>query len=484
MTVSGKRVFEVYVFAFACFFASRPLSDGDFWFHLKTGEYILKTRSIPRVELFSFTSYGKPWLVHGWLADTIIYAAYSRFGFSFLIMMFALLAALAFWIVYRRSNSHVAIRGFAVLLGVWAVMPNLGVRPRVFSLLLTSIFLAVLSRYAAKGKGHAIWWLVPLMALWVNLHGGFLIGLALIGLTLIGIPLDAWSEGQKINIVWPRLRKLTLVLIGCLAAIALNPWGIHMYVVPLGVLQSPIYQAAVVDWLSPDFHQREMLPFTLLTLLTILALALSPKRPRPSQLLLFLTCLYSALRTQRNILVFSLVAAPLFADYFQAWLESTSFGKTFGESQTSGALTRRVNVLVFAILLLPLLPFAIKLKRTVYVPPRQEVVGVPIQAMEYLMAKGITGNTFTYPNIWGGYVLWASESNPVYIDGRDVYPQQFLTEFVAFTQGYKDWREPFNRYGVKNAIVSKSSYMERELEGATDWEKIYEDELAAVFTRR
>src|SRR5689334_15576938 len=283
-----KNILDVYVFAFIFLLASRPLSDGDFWFHLKTGEYILHTGLVPKQELFSFTAYGRPWIAHGWLAGAIFYAVYSKVGLYPLMFFFALLATLAFWIVFRRTAGHPLLRYFGIFLGACATLPNLGVRPRIFSLLLTSIFLFLLTDYVRKGKGKAIWWLVPLTPLWVNLHGGFIIGLLLIGLTLVGIPLDDWTEGKSINTSWPRLRTLSLVLLGCLIAVALNPYGIRMYALPLEVLRAPIFQATVVDFLSPNFHQTEMLPFALLALLTIFALALSPKRVRPSQLLLFL----------------------------------------------------------------------------------------------------------------------------------------------------------------------------------------------------
>src|SRR6185295_16746440 len=147
MSTPFKRILEVYVFAFSFLFASRPLSDGDFWFHLKTGEYIALTGVIPKQEIFSFTSFGRPWIAHGWLSGTLFYAVYSTFGLYSLMFIFALLATLAFWIVFRHSVGHVVIKGFATLLGVWAVMPNLGVRPRVFSLLFASIFLVVLTDF-------------------------------------------------------------------------------------------------------------------------------------------------------------------------------------------------------------------------------------------------------------------------------------------------------------------------------------------------
>ena len=83
-----KKVFNFYVFAYAFFFASRPLSDGDFWWHLKAGEYIFQTGSIPRTDHFSFTNYGKEWIAHVWLSEAIFFLVYSRLGFNALIFIF------------------------------------------------------------------------------------------------------------------------------------------------------------------------------------------------------------------------------------------------------------------------------------------------------------------------------------------------------------------------------------------------------------
>ena len=477
-----QRILYVYVFAFIFLLASRPLSDGDFWFHLKTGEYILNTGLVPKQELFSFTAFGKPWIAHGWLAGAIFYAIYSTIGLYSLMFIFAVLATVAFWIVFRQSDGHPLIRSFGILLGACTVLPNLGVRPRIFSLVFASVFLALLTDHLQR-NGRSIWWLVPLMVLWVNLHGGFLIGLLLIGFTLVGIPLDDWTEGKKFRDSWPRMRVLCLVLLGCLAAVALNPYGLRMYALPLDVLQTPVFQEKVIDFLSPNFHEREMLPFSILALLTIWALALSPKRVRASQLLLFLGTFYSSLQTQRNIMIFSLVAVPLFVEYFQSWFDSTSLTRLFTTSRTALVPEQRKTALsVF--LLLPLALFAIPLERVVYKPPRQETSDVPIKAVEYMKSQQITGNTITVPNIWGGYLIWALPANRVYIDGRNAYPPEFVKEYVQITEGLRDWRAPFNKYGVRNAIVIKSSVMARELSDAADWQKVYEDEMAIVFTKR
>jgi hypothetical protein len=479
MNLPLKRVLEIYVFAFAFFFGSRPLNDGDFWFHLKTGEYILNTGRIPRAEFFSFTQYGKPWVAHGWLSDAIFYAIYCKLGFNTLIFIFAALTVLAIWITYRRSKGHFLVHGFATLLGVWAIFQNIGVRPRVFTLLLSSVFLAILDAYAQKKDRWSIWWLVPLMIFWVNLHGGYLIGLALILLTLVGMLFDSWAEGHLTE-EWPRVGKGMLVLLACMFAVLLNPYGLRMYTFPLEVLRSPVFQELVVDWQSPNFHESGILPFSLMILLTIAALALSPKRPRPSQVLFFLATLYASLKAQRNVLLFSLVTMPLLSEYLQSWLQSfTGFNLLRSKKSDTG---KRREIVFGIILLLPLLAFAAKL-RMVYGPPRQEVNEVPIKAVEFMRQKQITGNTFTNPNIWGGYLIWALPSNPVYIDGRDVYPQPFVQEFVQITSGNVDWRGPFSRYGVQNVMVTPSSYLARELGRSTEWQMVYQDDFAIVFTK-
>jgi len=483
MNKSLLKIFPIYVFAYAFFSASRPISDGDFWFHLKTGEYIIRTGLIPRADLFSFTNYGRPWIAHGWLSGVVFYAVYSRLGFNALIFIFALLVALAFSIVFRRSDSHPFIAGFATLLGVWTVLPTVGVRPRVFTLLLSSVFLAILTRYARSGTGRAIWWLVPLMALWANLHGGYLIGLALIALTIVGIPLDAWAAGEKVQALWPRLRTLAIVMVGCVLAALLNPYGLRIYTFPIGVLLSPVFQGVVVDWLSPDFHQPESLPLLVLILLTIAALALSPKRVRPSELLFFLATLYATLKSQRHLVILAIVAVPLLADYLQSWLVSTSFGKAFGRAPSAHATTRP-PILLILLLLLPLAAFAIKLKSTLFAPPRQEMVEVPLEAVEYLKENQITGNTFTDPNIWGGYVIWTLPNNPVYIDGRDVYPEAFVKEYVGIVSGQADWRGPFDRYSVRMAIVTPKSLLVRGLKESTAWQQVFQDDMAVVFVRQ
>jgi len=78
-----------------------PLPFLDFWWHLKIGEVIATTRSIPRIDLFSFTAAGQPFIVQNWLAELLYYATYRLGGFPLLVFLNALMAAAAFLFVYH-----------------------------------------------------------------------------------------------------------------------------------------------------------------------------------------------------------------------------------------------------------------------------------------------------------------------------------------------------------------------------------------------
>ena len=479
---SFATVFQLYVLIYAFLFASRPISDADFWFHLKTGQYVFQHGQAPHTELFSFTFTGIPWVAHGWLAGTLFYAVYSAVGLYALIFIFAILAALSFWIVLRNTPAHPFIIAFALVLGIWTVLPNIGVRPRVFTLLLASIFIVVLQDYSRRGAGRRIWLLIPLMALWANLHGGFVIGWALILLAMMGVVLDAWTGAEKLRSVWSRLRTMAVVLVGCLFAALVNPYGIQIYEPARRALSSSVYSRVIVDWVSPNFHQPELLPLLALILLSITVFALSPKRIKPSELLLFVATLYATMKAQRNMLIFAVVAAPLLARYMQHWIDSTPLKRMRDGSRSAN---RQAALIVLSvIMLLPLPLFISRLRATAYAEPQQQRMKVPIKAVEYMRRNQLTGNTFTFPSIWGGYVIWELPSNPVYIDGRDVYPERFVDEYVEMIRGRADWQAPFSRYGVSLVLIEPGSLLARQLDVTTEWERVYQDEMSSVYKRR
>src|SRR5687767_1387895 len=106
MKITLRTIFVIYVFAFVFFLASKPLNDPDFWFHLKTGEYIVFNGIVPNTDPFSFTFHGAPWMVHGWISAVSFHFIHSWLGYGALIFLFALLMTIAFWFVFLRCRAH------------------------------------------------------------------------------------------------------------------------------------------------------------------------------------------------------------------------------------------------------------------------------------------------------------------------------------------------------------------------------------------
>ncbi len=103
----------------------RPIADPDFWWHLRTGQLISQTGSIPHSDPFSFTNNGKPWIAHEWLSELFFYGLYKIGGYAALILTFSTIITAAFLFAYLRCppETRPYIAGFALLLGAIATAP-------------------------------------------------------------------------------------------------------------------------------------------------------------------------------------------------------------------------------------------------------------------------------------------------------------------------------------------------------------------------
>jgi hypothetical protein len=275
-SLTFRRVFPIVLLAMVFVLAVRQSVsiDPDLWWHLKVGEQIIDTRSIPHTDDYSFTKQGSEWVAHEWLSEVILAGIYRLSGFVGLIVIFPLVIVIALWLTYRRCDGKPYAAGIAILLAAAASSPLFGIRPQMLTLLLASIYILILERFDPKEGSRRLWWLVPLMLLWVNLHAGFALGLALIGLYIVRAVLD----GE-----WSYLRPLLIILVICTLVVPLNPNGFRMFSYPYETLTSPSMAAFIQEWASPDFHKTTYLPLALLLLSTAAAMALSPRRARAGQ---------------------------------------------------------------------------------------------------------------------------------------------------------------------------------------------------------
>lgn len=420
-----------------------------------------------------------------------MYSVFRALGYSGLIVIFSILITAAFWIVYERCTKHGVhpyVAGFALLLGAAATMPTWGVRPQMFSLLFASIFISFLDRYSRQEEMHSIWWLVPLMILWVNLHAGFALGAVLIILTIVGLLLD-WLLLRKNSFaeVWQRARPLCWLLIICGAAVCLNPNGARLYFYPFETLSSHAMMQYIQEWRSPDFHNPLFQALALLFLATFSALALSNRRPRPSQLLLLAVTAWATLRSGRNVVFFSLVAMPLLAEHSWTLITSHRWGQWLEASEKHKPDERSAPKLVLNVLLLLLVltVVALGVGRAVANQPLIEAQQFPAAAVDYISNQKPPQPIYN-EYIWGGYLIWRLYPDyRVYIDGRaDVYGDELIQEFLDVHDGKAAWREPLDHRGIRTVLVKPDAALASLLRQDTGWQNVFEDKQAVIFVRR
>jgi hypothetical protein len=473
-TASLLRYWLPAILLLAVFAFSVPtIPSADMWWHLSTGRFVVQNHSVPHSEPFSATIAGKPWTAHEWLSGVVFYLAYSALGSAGPLFLTAFVLTLAFWFAYQRSGAPLLARVFALALGVSAAAPIFSVRPQIFTYLLASIFLLVLTCYFQAGSYKLLLWLPPLTILWVNFHGGYVIGLTIILLFAAGAVCD-WIAGLSDAITARRrVASLLLTCVACLLAVPLNPNGLALYVYPLVTLRSWGAQTDIMEWRSPDFHLSIFRPFAALLLLTVAVLALSPKRPKPSQVLLFVFFALAALYGMRNLPFFVLVAFPLLAEYafLPAW--------RFPALSIGLRLTLQVVVLF-------LVAVASAQIATGHVGAEldREQFRFPARATSFLDTQKLPAPLFNSYD-FGGYLIWRLYPRyRVYIDGRtDLYGHAFFDEFLQVYQVNVDPRPILDRDGIRTVLVEPQSSLARFLRTQVNWKLVYEDPTAVIFSR-
>jgi hypothetical protein len=454
--------------------------DPDFWWHLKTGQHIVETKSIPHQDIFSFTKSGSEWITHEWLSETAMYTVYRAGGWGWLVVLFSTTITLSLWLVFRRCECHPLIAMGATLLGAAAANPVFGVRPQMISFLLVSIYLAILGQYSRTGKGNRLWLLVPLMALWVNLHAAFPVGLALIGLAGAGLLLDGYFARRGFAEIVSQLKPLAMLLAACVLVVPLNPNGLRLFTYPLETLNSAPMQAYILEWASPDFHQAGFQPLALLIIAAVLLLAVSPKRPRPSDLLFLAVFCYGALRSGRHIPFFALVAIPIIAEHGWSLISAGPVGQWLSKSETSTGSKKTVQIVMIAVLALASLK---QVTALVKFRPDEAAQKFPVAAVDFLRSNHPTGPLYNSFN-WGGYLIWTLPEMPVFIDGRaDVYGDRFFDETIHTYRGLENWNLTLDRFGVRTVLIERDGPLASLLRAQAGWKVIYEDQQAIVFAR-
>jgi hypothetical protein len=482
-----RQVFVIILTLGLFTMAARGVTDPDVWWHLRTGQLIVQNHRVFHADPYSYTRFGQPWVDHEWLSQVLIFGLYRLAGWGGLIVGFGAVIAAAFLVVFLRCPGRPYVAGVITLLGAFASSPSWGVRPQMLTLLLASLLLLILERSYERPK--LLWWTPPLMLLWVNLHAGYAVGLALMALFLVGDALDAAfgfaisgsKDGRRAS---TRFRALALAIVACAAVVPLNPYGVAMYSYPLETLRSRAMQSYIGEWRSPDFHQHRYLPTLAMILTSVVLPAISPRRLRPREVLLLSVMTFAALRSVRHIPIYTLIAVPILSALLMAWLQEIGVAQRFHSKHSTMTLRK---TLLNASLLAAFLIFSVA--RGLFVIRRQpeaEAKEFPTAAVSFIAAHQPPAPILAHYN-WGGYFIWKLYPKyRVYIDGRaDLYGDAFMDDLAAAYYLKADaWRTLLSTWGIRTVVLPPDAPVVTALRILPDWQEMYADNQAVVFVKK
>lgn len=481
--MSARRLFES-LFVLSLFtMAIRETLDPDLWWHLRTGDLILR-EGIPNQDPFSFTVIGQKWVTHEWLSELILWLAYQPFELIGLSILFAGIIAAAFWLVFLRCDGRPYLAAFVVILAAVASAPLWGVRPQMFNLLFTAIFIFLVEGYKDKKVNKRLLWLLPILTIvWANLHSGYLFGIVILALYVIG-------EAGQVFLGIPSKRGLSGSEIGRLALITLlsfllaviNPNGPELWIYPFLTLGSSAMQQYIQEWQSANFHSPLFWPFAILLFLGVIGFVTSRVRPSLTDALLFMTTAAAALLSVRHIPLFAVVASPIIARYLVNTLEGTRLRKLVGEEPPLVETSINLKIVNWSILALVAL-VAIGWIANIAAGNDDAIAErYPVEAVDYLEQSGLAQSNGYNSYGWGGYLIW--RGLPVFVDGRaDVYGDDFLQYYRQTFDVTRRWQEPLNRFAVDYVLTEQGSPLSSVLAASDSWKVSYDDAVSTVYTR-
>ena len=461
------------------------LADSDTGWHIRTGEYVLKTHAVPVWDLFSFTAPGTHWYAWEWLADVIFAALHQVAGFKGVVLFSGAVISLTMIILFR----HMIWRGVsvhvAVLLTIFAADAlrfHYLARPHIFTTLFAVSALWILDRDWSR-PSRAVWTLVPLTVLWTNVHGGFLILIVALGI----FALSALLRHDAL-----RFRRYAVLGAACAAATLVNPYGWQLHKHIWEYLRSDWLMRNIDEFQSPLFRQGSILPFEILLILGLICTMELLRKRRYHEALLVLFWAHAALTSARHITIYAVVALPAIADQlsllWSRWTQNSARRSARGtlrdlvEDMIPAARWTSIWVPAFLVILAC---GAWGVNWPVDFPSKfpTELIA---RNMGLLHGAGRENARILSPDAWGGYLDYKFYPNRrVFIDGRsDYYGLTILKEYLSVRSAGDNWQEVDARYGWQFALIPPDWPLSRALKQSPDWILRDQDKVALLFERR
>ncbi len=468
------------------------LADGDTGWHIRTGEWILQHRTVPTVDLFSFTKPHAVWFSWEWGWDLLfapVHQAWGLAGVAFAnLVLLCLISALLYRLVRRCCENDVLAMLFTAVALAGSTIHWLA-RPHLFSWLFVLLFSHALAS-SEEGNTKPLWYLPVLTLAWVNIHGAFFVGIFMVLTSAIGEVITVLMKGKQISwrVVYRQARPYLVCAALCLGASFINPYTWHLHRHVFGYLHDFKLLDQIQEYQSIDFHHFPAIFFEFMVLLGAAAIAWCLQRARFGPAILMLVWAHLALVSARNIPIFLFIAAPWVACMVRDALSSLKVAgwlsrfraavvDIYTELQPIERIGRWHLVSVAAVLFM-----ACSLAKGNHkLQAEFDSKTFPVNAIPAIQAMK-DPHVFTYDQ-WGDYLIYRLyPSTRVFVDGRgEFYGADFLTDCGRAINARYDWEAKLKRFGVDTVLLRVDAPLAEVLKTSRNWKLVFDDGFLVIF---
>jgi hypothetical protein len=440
---------------------------GTFW-HLRLGREIVRSGDVPRADMLTYTRDRVAWVDQSWAFDVGLAILVDRVGWTAATVASALglawlYGALASGLLRDGRSPMVAVLVVILAAGVGSV--HFLVRPHLVTMAMVLMTLRACQSQHERG-GWSIAIIPPLMAIWANVHGGFLAGPLIVLTAGVGHAISGPLDGpRRSNLA----RFAAVFVLACLAPL-LNPYGIELYR-HVGRLLVTSGVTELIDEYQPiPFGKANGRVIEWIVLALIALPGLSTQRIDRYAMGHILVWLHLALGSIRH--------APLFALAAASGLGQLIDGLPLAAREI-GRLRRGWSAWPVVVTLTLVLAVGGGLRFGDFSPEVWPLNGLPV-----LNRLPADAHLF-HEQDWGGMI--EAECKPqrrTFLDDRfELFGRAAILEYVDALQGGPGWDLLRDRERFSFVWVRPDRGLARRLSADPHWRVLHRDDVSVLFER-
>ncbi len=475
--------------------------------HLENGKIILSDRQVLFKNLYSYTEPDTIFINHHWLAGVIYYGVYLVGGFKSLSILNILLILSAFILSFKLAKKRAGfyISALLAIPVIFLMGERVEVRPEIFSYFFIILTWYILDYVSEKKNYRFLYWLVPLFALWVNIHIYFFIGLALVAFKSAAefLPVFIISKGdfkQRFFKAWNKSR-LWIINLGVLFLTCLfNPNFIRGLLYPFNIFKNYAYEIAenksvfYLEHLMVNYNIHIFKILIFLLLLSFFARFYFLKKLNLFEIFVGIFFSLSALFAVRNLAIFSLVSLVLLSENLVYPLDYLKKNILFLRLEIRDKYRLYFAVFILLIILISIPYLIIDSNRLNHFMKSSLGWGLKTgseESIDFFRENKLSGPIFNNYDLGSALIFWLYPSEKVFVDNRpEAYSNDFFNNIYRPMQMERaKWLEYSAKYNFKIIYFSHTDFTPwaQKFLGETldtNWSLVYFDRYTVIYLNK